>query len=101
MGIGNDKVIYHQCPHCKVGWYGKILGYTEDETGLLSSIRIQGMDEVDLMKPLRCLTCGHTYTPIVGGYMEDGQALVNLTNGINIHVMSEWIARMITTIKGK
>lgn len=102
MNTENDNVVYHQCPHCRVGWYGKFLGYSAKDGIYLSSVRIQGMDEVDLMKPLRCLTCGHTYTPIHEGYVDgDKQFMCKLTPGINIHIIPEWIARMITTIKGK
>lgn len=88
--VNSNDVIYVQCPHCKKGWYAKVLYYEllpytysdgtvcNDIIGpfgncYLKSYVVAGMTETDLTKEIQCLNCGNKYTainPISGPALE-------------------------------
>lgn len=103
--MGEDKVLYVQCPHCGKGWYGKIK-YLEVEINgviykgsdvpenIISKLRdikvlkcvISGLSDTDVTSEITCLNCHNKYVPY---------------NSPNRMVMDEWIAHKLVTVTGK
>ena len=87
----NDDVLYITCPRCGVSWYGKIKYYEINEKGDITSFVIQGWDDVDVIKQIKCLNCGLDYVAVSG---EGGfHSLVAIK-------MWDFVAKALTTVRG-
>lgn len=104
----NDTVLYIQCPNCKKGWYGKVLDTDIDidyscGDATVNSIMVEGIAPVDVAKELTCLNCGHHYTPVDEVSWDFKNNTWSPYSYINNRVLKMWefVARFVTTCKGK
>lgn len=94
--MDNDKVLYIQCPHCKKGWYAPVLDIqteTVDGEVIVTHCYVQGLAVTDLRTELTCLNCGGKYTAVTS----EGTS----SPGMTMMFMWDWVARLLTTCRGK
>lgn len=102
----NNSVIYIQCPHCKKGWFGRELHVDVDTSvypAKLNQFIIEGLNPTDISKELTCLNCGHTYTPLAGVEFDerDYEWKAQASEGVTVTRTWDFVARLLTTCKGK
>lgn len=108
--MGEDGVWYLQCPHCKKGWYGKLVRvtdhYDKDGQKILDEFVIQGINPTNLTEPIYCLNCHKYYIPLEKEYTtwHDPKTseiieCIQLMD-CKLYYMDEFVAKRLTTCQG-
>ena len=102
--MNDDTVIYVQCPHCKKGWYGKLLDVKDHHDGnihILDEFTISGINPTNLTEPIYCLNCHKHYTPLSKEIKlnEDGSESI-VFKDCRLLKMAEFVAERLTTCQG-
>lgn len=106
MDNKDTELMYICCPHCHRGWFAQILDIgTEDINGVqqrLTHFTVSGINPTDLMKPIKCLSCGEIFQPINGGIMDfvHGWTRIEYNTECNLAMTDNWVADRVMNTKG-
>lgn len=104
----DERLLYIRCPHCHKGWFTKIIEVICSKCSpngpvlKIISVIVEGINPTDLMKPIRCLNCGHYYTPIRGGLIDPkhGWEKLDIDWECGFIHTDDWVAERVMNTKG-